>query len=72
VGRDELMRLLYGGQVTIEVAAGATILAMLLGTTLGVLAGYRGGRTDAAIQWVIEFAMAFPVLLVAIALGSSL
>lgn len=72
VGRDELMRLLYGGQVTIEVAAGATILAMLLGTTMGVLAGYRGGRTDAAIQWVIEFAMAFPVLLVAIALGSSL
>jgi peptide/nickel transport system permease protein len=71
VGRDELLRLLYGGQVTIEVAAGTTLLAMLLGTMLGTLAGYRGGRTDAVVLWVIEFAMAFPVLLVAIALGSA-
>lgn len=72
VGRDEFMRLLYGGQVTIEVAFGATVLAMLIGTTLGALAGYRGGRVDGAIVWVTDFALAFPVLLVAIALGANL
>jgi peptide/nickel transport system permease protein len=72
VGRDEFMRLLYGGQVTIEVALVATVLAMLIGTTLGALAGYRGGRIDGAIVWVTDFALAFPVLLVAIALGANL
>jgi peptide/nickel transport system permease protein len=69
IGRDELLRVIYGGQVTIEVAAIAVFTALLIGVPLGAAAGYMGGRTDAAIVWLIDFAMAFPVLLMAIALG---
>jgi peptide/nickel transport system permease protein len=69
VGRDEFMRLLYGGQATIEVAAGATIIGVLIGIVAGMTAGYAGGRTDAVIVWLMDFALAFPVLLAAIALG---
>jgi peptide/nickel transport system permease protein len=71
VGRDEFMRLLYGGRATIEVAAGATLIAVVIGTTLGALAGYRGGRVDAAVVWLTDFALAFPVVLMAIALGAT-
>lgn len=71
LGRDELLRLLYGGQVTIEVAAIATLTACAIGVPLGAAAGYAGGRVDAALVWVIDFVMAFPVLLMAIALGAT-
>jgi ABC-type dipeptide/oligopeptide/nickel transport system permease subunit len=71
VGRDELMRLLYGGQASIEVALGATIVAMLIGVTLGALAGYFGGLLDAVVLRCIDFVMAFPIILLAIALGSN-
>jgi len=43
VGRDELLRLLYGGQTSLEVAVGARIIAMFLGTILGALGGYFAG-----------------------------
>ncbi len=69
IGRDELLRVIYGGQVTIEVAAFATLTALAIGVPMGAAAGYIGGRVDTAIVWLIDFAMAFPVLLMAIALG---
>ena len=72
LGRDELLRLLYGGQVTIEVAAIATAVACLIGVPLGATAGYVGGRLDAAVVWLVDFVMAFPVLLMAIALGATI
>jgi peptide/nickel transport system permease protein len=71
VGRDELLRLLYGGQTSLEVAVGATIIAMFLGTILGALGGYFGGLVDGVVLRAIDFLMAFPVILVAIAIGSS-
>ena len=71
VGRDEFVRLLYGGQTSLEVAAGATFVAMLVGTFLGGLAGYFGGIVDGIVLRIIDFLMAFPVILVAIAIGSS-
>jgi peptide/nickel transport system permease protein len=71
VGRDELLRLLYGGQTSLEVAVGATIIAMFLGTILGALGGYFGGLVDSVVLRAIDFLMAFPVILVAIAIGSS-
>ena len=72
VGRDEFLRLLYGGQTTIEIALGATLLAVGMGAVLGTLAGYRGGRVDAVVLWLIDFSLAFPVLLMAIALGATI
>jgi peptide/nickel transport system permease protein len=70
IGRDELLRLLYGGQTSLEVAVGATVVAMLLGSTLGALGGYFGGMVDGVVLRAIDFVMAFPVILLAIAIGS--
>jgi peptide/nickel transport system permease protein len=70
LGRDELMRVLEGGRVSLEVAVGGTLIAMLIGTLLGTIAGFRGGFVDSAISRVTEFVMAFPLLLLVIAIGS--
>jgi peptide/nickel transport system permease protein len=71
VGRDEFLRLAYGGQVTIEVAGFATLIAVAAGVTVGGAAGYLGGRVDGVVVWCVNFVMAFPVLLMAIALGTT-
>lgn len=71
LGRDELLRLLAGGQVSIEIALGAALIAVVLGATLGALAGYFGGVTDALISRLTELVMAFPLLLLLIAIGQT-
>jgi peptide/nickel transport system permease protein len=70
LGRDELLRLLEGGRTSLEVAVGGTLLAIAIGTFLGTLGGFRGGWVDAALARVTEFVMAFPLLLLVIAIGS--
>jgi peptide/nickel transport system permease protein len=70
LGRDELLRLLEGGRTSLEVAIGGTLLAITIGTILGTLGGFRGGFVDAALARVTEFVMAFPLLLLVIAIGS--
>jgi ABC-type dipeptide/oligopeptide/nickel transport system permease subunit len=62
LGRDLLVRVLYGARISLLVATGATALALLLGVSLGLLAGYLGGWVDAAVNRMIETAMAFPNL----------
>src|SRR5262245_66388065 len=69
LGRDQLVRLLYGARISLIVAFGATGLAMVIGITLGLLAGYRGGWTDAGVSRAIETAMSFPSLLLAVGLA---
>src|ERR671933_2734254 len=49
LGRDEFLRLLYGAQVSLEVAIGATMMTMIIGVILGVMAGYFGGWIDIII-----------------------
>jgi ABC-type dipeptide/oligopeptide/nickel transport system permease subunit len=71
LGRDELLRLLYGGRVSLEVALGATALAVLIGATLGSLAAYFGGLVDAVISRFTDLVIAFPLLLFLIMLGST-
>jgi ABC-type dipeptide/oligopeptide/nickel transport system permease subunit len=71
LGRDEFLRLLYGAQVSIEVAFFATFFSSLIGVTLGALAGYYRGWIDTVISRVTEVTMAFPFLLFAIALSST-
>jgi peptide/nickel transport system permease protein len=70
LGRDELLRVLEGGRTSLEVAIGGTIVAMMIGVVLGSLAGFLGGWVDAAISRLTEFVMAFPLLLLVIAIGS--
>src|SRR5438128_8326880 len=71
LGRDEFLRLLYGAQVSLEVAVGATLLSMLIGVTMGSIAGYHGGWIDTIVSRVTEIVMAFPLLLFIIALAST-
>jgi len=71
LGRDEFLRLLYGGRVSLQVAVLSTILVMILGVTFGAVAGYFRGWTDTGISRLIEITMAFPALLFAIALAST-
>jgi peptide/nickel transport system permease protein len=71
LGRDELQRLLYGGRVSLTVAIGATLLALLIGVTLGTVAAFFGGLVDSVVSRFTDLVMAFPVLLLAIVLGST-
>jgi peptide/nickel transport system permease protein len=71
-GRDEFLRLLYGAQVSLEVAGLATLLGMTIGVLMGLIAGYFGGWVDILVSRMTEIVMAFPLLLFAIALASTL
>lgn len=72
LGRDVLSRLLHGGRASLAIAFAATAFTGTLGIVLGILAGYLGGRVDNAIMRMTEIVMAFPGLLLAIALASVL
>jgi peptide/nickel transport system permease protein len=71
VGRDEFLRVLYGAQVSLEVALAATVIGLFIGVVMGVLAGYYGGLIDTLVSRMTEIVMAFPLLLFAIALAST-
>lgn len=72
LGRDVGSRLLAGGRTSLLVAGSATALAAVLGVGVGLLAGFRGGFWDAALMRLTDVVMAFPGLLLAIALASVL
>jgi len=69
-GRDILARLMAGGRVSLAVGALASGVALLLGTLIGALAAWRGGRLDALLMRLTDAAMAVPVLFVALAVLS--
>jgi ABC-type dipeptide/oligopeptide/nickel transport system permease subunit len=71
LGRDEFLRLLYGGRVSLQVAVASTILVMLIGVTMGAMAGYYRGTIDTVVSRLTEITMAFPALLFVIALAST-
>ncbi|HEY7560369.1 MAG TPA: ABC transporter permease [Candidatus Binatia bacterium] len=68
IGRDVLTRIIAGSQVSLQVAAGAVVMALILGAPLGALGSYLGGAIDALVQRVMEGIMAFPSLVLALAL----
>jgi peptide/nickel transport system permease protein len=68
IGRDVLTRIIAGSQLSLEVAAGAVIMALILGAPLGALGSYAGGMIDSLIQRIIDGIMAFPSLVLALAL----
>ncbi len=59
-GRDLLCRLLYGGRVSLLIGVCATSVSLLIGVTYGALAGYIGGRTDAALMRLVDVLYALP------------
>ncbi|HET7489331.1 MAG TPA: ABC transporter permease [Acidimicrobiales bacterium] len=72
LGRDTLSRLLYGARLSIFTTIYATVLITVVGTILGLLAGFFGGVVDGAIVWLIDILLAFPSLLLALALTAVL
>jgi ABC-type dipeptide/oligopeptide/nickel transport system permease subunit len=66
LGRDILSRLIYGARVSLTVALVVEVVELLFGATLGLLAGYFGGRLDSAIMRLTDMMFAFPDILLAI------
>ncbi len=71
VGEDVFSRVLYGARVSLEVAFVATSLSVAIGVVLGMLAGYYRGWVDTVISRVIDVTLAFPILLLALGIGSA-
>jgi peptide/nickel transport system permease protein len=72
LGRDQAVRLLYGGRNSLEIGALATVITMVLALILGLVAGYFRGLTDGIISRAMDIIWAYPVLLLGIALGTIL
>jgi peptide/nickel transport system ATP-binding protein/peptide/nickel transport system permease protein len=66
LGRDLLSRLLWGTRVSIVVGVSATLIAAIVGSLIGLTAGYAGGRTDNVLMRGIDLVMAFPYILLAL------
>ena len=76
LGRDYLTRLFHGARISLYIGFAAMIISGFIGTTLGVLAGYFGGRVDIVVNFILTTRLSLPVVLVALAvvslIGSSL
>ncbi len=65
-GRDVLSTILYGARISLGVSIAANVTAMLLGVSLGLMAGYFGGRLDNFIMRVADVQLSFPTILIAL------
>ena len=76
LGRDYLTRLFHGARISLLIGFSAMLISGIIGTTLGILAGYFGGRVDMVVNFIITTRLSMPVVLVALAVvslvGSSL
>ncbi|MCX4918908.1 ABC transporter permease [Streptomyces sp. NBC_00687] len=72
LGRDVLARIISGALVTVEVATITVGVALIVGTALGLLAGYRGGWLDAVIMRISDGLLAFPLLVLALTVVAAL
>lgn len=72
LGRDIFSRVLFGYQTVMTITLGGVMMAFVLGTSIGLTAGYRGGWTDQSIMRAVDVLMAFPSLILALALISAL
>jgi peptide/nickel transport system permease protein len=60
LGRDQFVRLLYGGRVSLGVAYGASVMSITIGIIIGMLAGYYGGIIDSLVNWLISTLSSIP------------
>jgi peptide/nickel transport system permease protein len=72
VGDDIMSRILYGGRVSFEVAAAVQAIGLVIGGLLGVVAGYFGGVVEAVLMRVLDVFIAFPSLVLVLAIADSL
>jgi peptide/nickel transport system permease protein len=71
-GRDQLSRMVHAGRIDLLIALSSTALALTLGSTLGAVAGYRGGWVDQIVMRGVDAAMAFPAFILAMAITAAL
>lgn len=68
LGRDYLSRLIYGSRISLIIGYGAATVGMLIGVTMGVLAGFFGGRIDRVVSYLLTCQLALPGLLLSMTL----
>lgn len=66
LGRDLLARIVFGARTSLGIAVGSVLLAVVVGTVFGVAAGYLGGRVDALVTQIVNVALTFPAVLLAL------
>jgi peptide/nickel transport system permease protein len=67
-GRDVLSRIIYGSRISLLVSLIAILVSGTLGTTVGLISGYRGGLTDAILMRITDIALSLPTILIAVVL----
>jgi peptide/nickel transport system permease protein len=72
LGRDMLTRLMYGGRLSLFIGVSPVLCAFVIGSAIGIFAGYLGGRINTLLMRVIDVFFAFPSVLLAIALSGAL
>lgn len=72
VGNDILSRILYGGRVSIEVGLAVTLIGLVIGGVMGSVAAYSGGIVDTVLMRVLDVLIAFPALVLAVAIAEGL
>ncbi|MDZ7379836.1 MAG: ABC transporter permease [candidate division KSB1 bacterium] len=72
VGRDILSRIIYGARVSLRVSLEAILVSGFIGTTLGLVAGYFGGKVDALIMRLVDISLGLPLILVALVFVAAL
>ncbi|MCD2173582.1 ABC transporter permease [Rhizobium sp. C4] len=70
-GRDVLTRIMYGGRATLAIGLGVVVLAFAVGVSFGTVAGFAGGWIDSLIMRIVDAILAFPALVLAIALSAA-
>jgi len=65
-GRDLFARILYGGRLTLKIALGSTVIAVIVGSIIGIAAGYYGGYIDLILSPILDILGAIPVIVLAI------
>jgi peptide/nickel transport system permease protein len=72
LGRDILSRVIYGAQISLSISLIVIAITASVGTVLGIMAGYLGGRTDAFLMRVTDISLAFPAILIAILMAATI
>jgi len=72
VGRDVLSRIIYGARVSLRVSLEAIVVSGFIGTTLGLISGFFGGRVDALIMRLVDISLGLPIILVALVFVAAL
>lgn len=72
LGRDILSRVIYGARISLTVSLIAIFVSGIIGTLLGVISGYFGGRTDSVVMRLVDISLSLPTILLALVLSAAL